>query len=1030
MRQSLRRKSSLVGIIICLITVPFGYLFAQCPDPGEITACRGSGEIINLMDLITGEEPGGDWSRETGTGGVFNAMAGTYTITMTADTSVFIYTVEMPGGGEECEIPVKVNVTDGVNYTTICHSLSIGISDGNPDLIEADSLIVQSSVGCDKVIQVQARRLEMEAACGYGENLILSDLVGFCCMDVGNTIMVEVVTTFMSGHKDTCMSAVTITDKSPPVVLDAPSDVTLSCSYPINIHNLSIFGGFVFFPDMPETFAIDDPWQDENPEIEEGKIMDNCPDNLIFLPEEVVDLRECGEGEILRIFSIQDPGSAEIVQDTQKITIENFKTFNEDSIIWPRDTMLESCEPMDGDVSLTGKPSFNAGNVCSMPMFTNSDLVFDDPNSGCIVIERTWKVLDWCQYDHATKSGVWYHKQYIKLKNKVAPEFDSFMDTLDLCTPAGACEGIMNIQAAVSDDCTLTENIKIKYKIDLYNNASMDIDGNGNTIIDVLPRGTHKIYWVATDRCGNFTEKTQIINISECKPPSPVCLQGIAISLSTDGEVEIWASDFNKSSSDNCTPANDLVFSFSDDPEEGFKLFNCDDIGLVELEVWVTDLDGNQSYCSTIIDVQDNLNGCTDGTPDGGIANAMISGHVYSELNTPIDDAQINISGPEMEDYRMTTDGGKYAFEHLPSEFEYEIIPTKDDNPLAGVTTLDLVKIQRHVLGIKTFDSPYKMIAADVNNSQNITASDIIQLRKLILGIYDHFPENNSWRFVESKFGIIEADNPWPFIEGMVIPNLSDDIMEGDFIGIKIGDVDNTVEDALKGRGIGTRSSEILTLETEDFSMNAGEIREIKITTRNEAVLNALQWTISFDDEKVNIVNWEYGQLPITADQTAIIRGEGLHFTLAWSGIESIFMEEGDVILTLLIEAKEDIQLNEAMNFGSTIADALAFNDFDEEMKVNLEWKKVLGDLILYQNAPNPFIDHTYINFDMPEEGMVTFFVTDVSGKILHQVSKTYPSGSNRIPISADELDVPAGVLYYSLNYGGNTLTKKMILLK
>jgi hypothetical protein len=1028
MRQSLRRIVTSIGIVTCVFLISDNHLLAQCPDPGEATVCKGSGDIIVLADLITGENPGGIWSRETGVGGVFNDMAGTYDITASADSSIFIYTVEMGGGLPDCETEVIVNVTQDPIYTTVCHALNIGISDGNPDLIAADSLISTAKLGCAEIVNVQARRLELVAACGYGANLVLSDSVGFCCLDIGNTIMVEVVTTYVGGHMDICMSAVTIADKNPPIIADPPSDVTISCTYPLNVNNLSVFGGFAYYPNHPKIFTLSDPWQETDPNITEGKIIENCPDNLI-IDESVSDLRECGQGEILRIFSIHDPGSMEIVVDTQTITIENFRTFGKDSIIWPRDTMIESCVEMDGDVSLTGEPTFKTGNICVMPMFTSSDLVFDDPNSGCIVIERTWKVIDWCQYDHETKSGVWYERQYIKLKNKMAPEFNNFIDSLDLCTPAGACEGLMDISIDVSDDCTLPENIKVKYAIELNNDGSLKMEGYGNSIKELLPRGEHIIHWTATDRCGNYTEKTQVVFIKECKAPSPVCLQGIAISLSTNGEVEIWASDFNNSSSDNCTPSPQLRYSFSDDPTDGFTSFNCDNVGLVDLEVWVTDLDGNQSYCLTTIDVQDNLEGCSDGD-QGGIANAMISGQVYSEMNTPIDDAQINISGPEMEDYRMTAGGGKYIFENLPSDYEYELIPTKDDYPLMGVTTLDLVKIQRHVLGVKTLDSPYKMIAADVNNSQSISAADLIQLRKLILGIYDHFPENNSWRFVESKFGIMESDNPWPFIEGMLVPNLATDIMEGDFIGIKIGDVDNTVEDNLRNRGIGTRSTEEFILEIEDLELKAGEVREVQIKTKNAMALLALQWTISLDDEKVNIVNWDFGNLPINGEQTAIIHGEGLHFTLAWSDLESIYVQEGDKILTLTLEAKEDIILSEIMNVGSTITDAIAFNDFDEAMNVSLEWNKQVGDLVLFQNAPNPFIDHTYISFDMPEEGVASFIVTDISGRVLHQVSESFPSGNNRISIRANELDVPAGVLYYSLNYGGKILTKKMILLR
>ena len=50
---------------------------------------------------------------------------------------------------------------------------------------------------------------------------------------------------------------------------------------------------------------------------------------------------------------------------------------------------------------------------------------------------------------------------------------------------------------------------------------------------------------------------------------------------------------------------------------------------------------------------------------------------------------------------------------------------SKNDDYLNGVSTLDLLLIQRHILGIETLDDPYKFIAADVNNDQEITATDL-----------------------------------------------------------------------------------------------------------------------------------------------------------------------------------------------------------------------------------------------------------------------------------------------------------------
>ena len=98
----------------------------------------------------------------------------------------------------------------------------------------------------------------------------------------------------------------------------------------------------------------------------------------------------------------------------------------------------------------------------------------------------------------------------------------------------------------------------------------------------------------------------------------------------------------------------------------------------------------------------------------------------------------------------MTDQSGKYTFSNLAKLNDYEIKPEKNTGHLDGITTLDLVIMQRHILGLKTLDSPYKLIAADINNSKSVTAADLVELRKVVLGVESEFKYNTSWRFVDA----------------------------------------------------------------------------------------------------------------------------------------------------------------------------------------------------------------------------------------------------------------------------------------
>ena len=102
--------------------------------------------------------------------------------------------------------------------------------------------------------------------------------------------------------------------------------------------------------------------------------------------------------------------------------------------------------------------------------------------------------------------------------------------------------------------------------------------------------------------------------------------------------------------------------------------------------------------------------------------------------------------------------------------------------------TIDLVVVSRHILNIQLLDSPYKMIAADVNKSGNINTMDLVETRKLILHIDDEFRNNNSWRFIDKAFAFADPTKPFAtaFPESISGPAPG---LKHDFIGMKVGDV-------------------------------------------------------------------------------------------------------------------------------------------------------------------------------------------------------------------------------------------------
>lgn len=102
----------------------------------------------------------------------------------------------------------------------------------------------------------------------------------------------------------------------------------------------------------------------------------------------------------------------------------------------------------------------------------------------------------------------------------------------------------------------------------------------------------------------------------------------------------------------------------------------------------------------------------------------------------------------------ITQAHGDFEFNNLEESSD---TPYKDIEPLNGVTTYDLVLMHQHILTANLLDSPYKLIALDLNNSGTITTYDIVQLRQLVLFAIDDLPSNTNWRFVAADYNFAAA---------------------------------------------------------------------------------------------------------------------------------------------------------------------------------------------------------------------------------------------------------------------------------
>ena len=154
------------------------------------------------------------------------------------------------------------------------------------------------------------------------------------------------------------------------------------------------------------------------------------------------------------------------------------------------------------------------------------------------------------------------------------------------------------------------------------------------------------------------------------------------------------------------------------------KIFTTSDIdpasGLLMIPIYVWDDCQNIDFCTVNLRVTNN---------NGG-ASGIVSGKVMTETGQAVEgiSASLTTSMPEYPKSKITDAQGVYLFSDNHLNMDYNISGTSVENYLNGVSTLDLVMIQRHILGVESLDSPYKMIAADINADNRINGQDLVCL--------------------------------------------------------------------------------------------------------------------------------------------------------------------------------------------------------------------------------------------------------------------------------------------------------------
>jgi len=929
----------------------------------------------------------------------YNPATGLYTIEgLPQDTSWIVYTLtDACGNSSMCFTEVVVEDTEAP--TPVCEGYTVV---GLEDIGWADIFATSIDDGSFDNCEVERYEVRRESTnCGNSSDLQFGEKVNFCCSDVSAGYIKVVLRVYdAAGNFNDCVVNVNVQDKLDPTIT-CPATATIECTQ--DYTDLSLTGQAVG--------------------------LDNCSVEVTYT--DVVALDDCGKGVVTRTWRAED-AQGRSATCLQTINVIDSTPFRASNISWPSDLEVDGCDPDGASPEDLGSFPIIFNDDCTNIAVSYDDDVFYNTPDYCIKVLRHWKVIDWCSYDPQNPE-FYEFTQKIGFSNSVAPTIAA-CDDINVQSTNGDCQEEVSMTINANDDCTPSALLKYAYVIDANNDGSADYNGASNTFSRTLPAGTHKVTWSVTDACDNTSSCMSFITISDTKAPTPICIGEIALSLGEDGSVEIWASDFNLKSEAACGSDDDLTFAFDAAGTQTNRVFTCADLGNgigaeIELEMHVFDASGNSEFCSVTLLLADNPS--NDVCMDTEGMRAVMAGSITTSANAGIENIEVELMDMDAQEaeMEMTESEGNYVFDDVDFYAGYAVEPYKNDDTRNGVSTLDLVMIQRHILGLSELDSPYKLIAADVNGNEKVNSSDLLKLRKVILGIDDTFGENTSWKFIPTTHEIEDPAFPFGFPEKVVIDELYVSAEDIDFTAIKVGDINNSATVGLTGVETATVRSGAQSLMIQDQAFEAGQDLSVAIQANEISHMVGMQMTFAYDAKAMTYAGITSGDIAIADYNVNVTPGL---VSISWNQASAQGFTASDVLMSIDFVANANGQLSDGLALTEKGLTPELYDEALQSYDLGLEFGSRNTEIVattLYQNAPNPFKEMTTIGFDMSEKGMASIAIFDVAGKELYRMTNEFTKGYNAITIDVQSLKATTGILYYTLSTGEFTDTKKMIIV-
>ena len=565
------------------------------------------------------------------------------------------------------------------------------------------------------------------------------------------------------------------------ITIECPADLTFPCT--VQTNDLSVYGS---------AFIVNN-----------GKKTDAGPSINDY------NLNTCNVGTIIRTWETKDEDQ-QLISCSQTITLLAGEFTEADNIIWPEtDLELSGCST---DIDLDDLPiEYREPRIlhvmCSQVGTSMSDQILN-VGSDCRKILRTWTVINWCTFNPNTNEGKFTFVQVFIISNGAKPEIkcptEFIVDALDCDSSFVNVPFVSVFGESCSGGFQVTNN-------------SIFADTTSHDASGIYPIGRTSFDFEVLFGCGQKERCRTTVVVTDNVRPVPYCLATINIVLwpeDTDGDgevdngrVELWGSDVNINSFHPCHN-RPLDFSFRPDSLNAPRTFTCQEVGLNDIPMYVTDDQGRQSYCRVHVVVQNNGANIPNCAPLIG-TRAIASGLVTDPIGEPIEDVMIShrdqapqtntTSQGVLNQYQLinsirTTTDGSYSTDDLTLNRDYMLYAYKEGD-VSRVDDTDISILEGYIRGERFFTNAYTYMAADINEDGRVDIEDFHLLVNLQGLSESEWPEERQWVFyTKNSVDIMpdpEENNNMNLHQSYEINRLYYGYAENKhFIGVLKGDLD------------------------------------------------------------------------------------------------------------------------------------------------------------------------------------------------------------------------------------------------